>query len=162
MLKGYDKILELCDNFIIDNFFDDFENVELSTDFECYPDTKEIFIGFVAPKNAIDGFIENLYTRTDIYDISDFTWSFLHEVGHCLTWHYMSKRTKHHCENVKRKINRGSIEPTIYYTLTDEKVATDWAIQYVSKNHKLVKAFDRIILDALTNFYLENEIDLED
>jgi hypothetical protein len=153
MLKGYDKILELCDNFIIDNFFDDFENVEISTDFECYPDTKEIFIGFVAPKNAVDGFIENLYTRTKINDISDFTWSFLHEVGHCMTWNYLNKRTQHHCEYVKRKIERGSIDYLTYYTLADEKIATDWAGEYLTDHFSEMVEFDRELLEILGDIW---------
>lgn len=161
MLIGYDKILELCDSFIEENITDNIESVNLSTDFYCFPNTKEIFISVLAPATSLDDFITNLQTRTEIDDISTFTWSFLHEVGHCMTWNYLNKRTKHHCEYTKRKIERGSIDALVYYGLADEKIATDWAIGYVTANYKLVKAFDRIILDTLTNFYLENEIDLE-
>jgi hypothetical protein len=103
----------------------------------------------------------NLLDRTDINDISNFTWSFLHEVGHCMTWNHLNKRTINHCRNIKRKINRGSIKPTIYYTLADEKMATDWALNFVKKNHRLVQRFDVNVMTEITNFYLENEIELE-
>ena len=160
MLVGYDKILELCSAFIEDNIALDFENVNLGTDFYCYPNTKEIFISVLFPAYAIDEFMINLLDRTDINDISNFTWSFLHEVGHCMTWNYLNKRTKHHCENIKRKIRRKSIESTIYYKLADEKMATDWALNFVKKNHRLVQRFDVNVMTEITNFYLENEVEL--
>jgi hypothetical protein len=162
MLIGTDKILDLCTEFIEDNITDDIESIDLSTDFYCYPNTKEIYISVLAPETALDEFIVNLHTRTDINDISDFTWSFLHEVGHCMTWNYLNKRTQHHCEYVKRKIERGSIDYLTYYTLADEKIATDWAIGFTENNYQLVKAFDKMILSQLANFYIENNIDLED
>jgi hypothetical protein len=161
MLVGYDKILDLCIDFIEDNITDDIESVDLSTDFYCYPNTKEIYISVLAPATALDDFITNLETRTQINDISVFTWSFLHEVGHCMTWNYLNKRTQHHCEYIKRKIERGSLDYLLYYALADEKIATDWAIGFVENNHKLVKAFDRMVMNEITNFYINNEIDLE-
>jgi len=161
MIIGYDKILDLCAEFIEDNITDDIESINLSTDFYCYPNTKEIYISVLAPATALDDFITNLESRTKINDISVFTWSFLHEVGHCMTWNYLNKRTQHHCEYVKRKIERGSLDYLLYYTLADEKIATNWAIGFVERNYKLVKAFDRMVMNEITNFYLENEIDLE-
>lgn len=161
MLIGIEKITDLCIDFIENNISDNIESVEISTDFYCYPNTKEIYISVLAPATALDDFIANLQTRTKIDDISVFTWSFLHEVGHCMTWTYLNKRTQHHCEYVKRKIERGSLDYLLYYTLADEKIATDWAIRFVEKNHELVKAFDRMVMNEITNFYLENEIDLE-
>lgn len=161
MLIGYDKILDLCTDFIEDNITDNIESVDLSTDFYCYPNTKEIYISVLAPATALDDFIANLESRTEIDDISVFTWSFLHEVGHCMTWNYLNKRTQHHCEYIKRKIERGSLNYLLYYGLADEKIATDWAIGFVENNHKLVKAFDRMVMNEISNFYLENEIDLE-
>ena len=159
MLVGYDKILDLCTDFIEENITDDIESVDLSTDFYCYPNTKEIYISVLAPATALDDFITNLETRTQINDISVFTWSFLHEVGHCMTWNHLNERTINHCRNIKRKIDRGSIKPTVYYTLADEKMATDWALNFVKKNHRLVQRFDVNILTEITNFYLENEVE---
>lgn len=157
-MKALKPILDYCFDFI--NEIDDFTSLEISTDFSCYPNTNEIFIAVLASQNAVDGFIDNLYTRTDIRDISVFTWSLLHEVGHCETWYLLNKRTEHHCNNIKRKINRGSINPEIYYTLTDERIATDWAIRFVEQNHDYIKKFDRQIQRKLDNFY--KEINLED
>ena len=161
MLIGIDKLLNLCNYFLEDNF-ENFENVGLGTDFFCYPNTAEIYIAIVALQDALDEFYENLLTRTNIDDISCFTWSFLHEVGHCMTWNYLGKRTNNHCRNIKRKIQRGSIDTQMYYRLADEKMATDWAINYVSQNYNLVKAFDKNALQILTEIFIENEIDLEE
>ena len=153
-----DNLLTLCDLFLED--IGDFESVELGLDFSCYPTTNEISISVLASQNSVKEFRENLKSRTDIDDISEFTWSLLHEVGHCQTWHMMNDRTINHCRNIKRKIDRGSLPTATYYTLTDERIATDWAIRYATANHKAVKAFDTMALQLLTEFYLEN--DLED
>lgn len=161
MLIGIDRLLNLCDSFIEDNISTDYECVDISTDFECIPNTKEVFISIVALENALGEFIENLKSRTEVDDISEFTWSFLHEIGHCQTDHFLNERTKNHCRNIKRKINRGSVPTAVYYTLAEEKIATDWAIRYVAQNHKLVKAFDRNALQLLTEIFVENDIDLE-
>lgn len=161
MLIGIDKLLDLCNLFIEDNCEIVFENVELSTDFFCYPDTNEVFVSIVALEDAYDEFMENLQTRTDITDISIFTWSFLHEIGHCMTWDYLNKRTKNHCEHVKRKIERGSIPTIVYYSLADEKMATNWALGFAKNNYNVVKAFNEKVLDILNKIYLENKIDLE-
>lgn len=162
MIIGIDRLLNLCDSFIEDNIGDDFESVDLSADFECYPNTKEVFISIVALENALGEFIENLLSRTEINDISEFTWSFLHEIGHCQTDHFLNERTKHHCRNIKRKIDRGSVSTSVYYTLSEEKMATDWAIRYATQNYKIVKAFDKNALQILTEIFVENDINLED
>lgn len=159
MLIGLNEIVEFCMAFLDDNIDLDYGSVAVSTDFYCYPNTKEIFVSVLAPETALDDFATNLGTRTDIEDISLFTWSFLHEVGHCMTWNYLNKRTKNHCQHVERKIQRGSVSPLVYYDLATEKVATDWAIGFVENNHRLVKAFDKNVLDLLTKFYLENEVE---
>ncbi len=151
-----EELLELCNDFISN--IDDFE-IELNTDFFCYPTTNEIFISVLASANSVADFRENLYSRTTIKDISEFTWSLLHEVGHCETWNIMNKRTINHCRNIKRKIERGSLPTKTYYMLTDERIATDWAIKYISKNHNAVKAFDVQALALLDKFYKENEIE---
>ena len=159
MLVGLDKILDLCSAFLDDNINLDYDSIRVNTDFYCYPDTKEIFICVLAPETALDDFSDNLFTRTNVDDISLFTWTFLHEVGHCMTWNYLNKRTKHHCQYIEKKIARGSVSPLVYYDLATEKIATDWAIGFVENNHSLVKAFDKNILDLLTKFYLENEVE---
>ena len=159
MLKGIDKLLNLCTDFI--NEIDDFEDVQLDPEFSCYPTTNEIFISLVAPQNAVEEFMDTLLERTDIDDISEFTWSLLHEVGHCETWGFLSERTTNHCYYKKRKIKQGKIPTRNYYYLTDERIATNWAIKFVENNYEMVKEFDRKILKLLKKFIVENEIDLE-
>lgn len=157
MLNGVDSLVTLCSDFV--NEIDDFE-VSLGLNFECYPTENEIFISVLACANSVQEFRENLLSRTKIDDISEFTWSLLHEVGHCQTWHSMNERTINHCRYIKRKINRGSLPTTTYYVLTDERIATDWAINFVEDNYKMVKAFDKMALQLLTEFFVENDIDL--
>jgi hypothetical protein len=156
-MKYLNKILDYCTDFI--NEIDDFEDVALGTDFSCYPTTNEVQIALVASAVNVDSFRENLYSRTAVRDISEFTWSLLHEVGHCMTWNYMNKRTQNHCRNIKRKINRGSLPEETYYGLTDERIATDWAIKFVEGNHDFVKEFDTAILNLLNKFYKVNKVE---
>lgn len=157
MLKGINRILNLCTDFI--NEIDDFEDVQLNPEFFCYPTTNEVFVSVVAVQNAVEEFMTTLLKRTEVEDISEFTWSLLHEVGHCETWHIMNKRTTNHCKNIKRKITRGTIPTIEYYSLTDEKIATDWAIRYTEENYEIVKAFDKKITKALKKFFTENEVE---
>ena len=153
-MKGIEQILDYCTEFI--NDIDDFEDVTLGLDFSCFPTTNEIQIAVIASAVSVDDFRTNLYSRMQVRDISEFTWSLLHEVGHCQTWCQMNNRTVNHCKNIKRKIERGSLPRTMYYDLTDEKIATDWAIRFVNRNHEIVKEFDYQITRMLDKFYQEN------
>ena len=161
MVKELDKFLKACNNFIAE-IDEDLEDVQVGSFFFCYPTTKEVFISVLAEENGLDEFMKNLLERTDIHDISPFTWSLLHEVGHCETWHLMTEKVEHHCRNLKRKIERGGKRfPTeLYFDLTDERIATNWAIKFVSQNYDFVKAFDKKILKIFDRFYAENEVDI--
>ena len=159
MLKGIDELLNLCTDFI--NEIDDFEDVQLNNEFCCYPTTNEIFISVLASQNSVEEFMTTLLERTRIKDISEFTWSLLHEVGHCETVYLLSERVNNHCRNVKKKIAKGKVPSINYYSLTDEKIATNWAIRYIENNYEDVKAFDAVVLGLLKKFIIENEIDLE-
>lgn len=158
MLKGIDKLLNICTDFV--NEIDEFEDVQMGVEFFCYPTTNEIFISLVASENAVEEFMTTLLERTDVRDISEFTWSLLHEVGHCETWGVMTKRTTNHCRNVKRKIMQGKQPSVNYYYLTDERIATDWAIKFVENNYEKVKKFDKRILKYLKKFIIDNEIEM--
>lgn len=159
MLKGIQELLDFCTDFI--NEIDDFEDVQLDKDFQCYPETNEVYISILASQNAVEEFMTTLLERTSVTDISEFTWSLLHEVGHCETWYLMGKRINNHCKNQKRKITKGKIPSIAYYELTDEKIATNWAIRFVENNYEEVKAFDNAALELLKKVIIENEIDLE-
>lgn len=158
MLKGIDKLLNICTDFV--NEIDEFEDVQIGVEFFCYPTTNEIFISLVASENAVEEFMTTLLERTNVRDISEFTWSLLHEVGHCETWGVMTKRTTNHCRNVKRKIMQGKQPSVNYYYLTDERIATDWAIKFVENNYEMVKKFDKRILKYLKKFIIDNEIEM--
>ena len=114
----------------------------------------------MASENAVEEFMTTLLERTNVRDISEFTWSLLHEVGHCETWGVMTKRTTNHCRNVKRKIMQGKQPSINYYYLTDERIATDWAIKFVENNYEMVKKFDKRILKYLKKFIIDNEIEV--
>jgi hypothetical protein len=157
-LKGINKLLTLCTDFI--NEIDDFEDVQLDTDFCCFPETKEIFVSVIAIEDALCEFMENLLERTTVNDISEFTWSLLHEVGHCETEYILSKRTNNHCKYEKRKIAKGKQPTKNYYHLTDEKMATNWAIKFVEHNYDFVKNFDTKILKFLKKFAIDNNIEM--
>ena len=52
-------------------------------------------------------------------------------------------------------------QPSInYYYLTDERIATDWAIKFVENNYEMVKKFDKRILKYLKKFIIDNEIEM--
>jgi hypothetical protein len=141
MNKSKEILFEKVNAFI--NTIADFEDVQSGEEFLCYPTTKEIFID---TKNyRADEFIDTLFERTNLRDISIFTWCLLHEVGHCMTEKYIDVRANNHCQYVKKKIAKGKIASINYYYLADEKKATNWAIRYATKNFEKVKAFDNDI-----------------
>lgn len=155
-MLGIEEVLDYCTDFI--NTIDDFEDVDIHTDFECYPTSNEVFIALVVSSKGVNDFMDNIYNKTKVRDISEFSWAILHEVGHCETWHKMNKRTINKCRHIKRKISRRSIDERIYYNLTDERIATEWAIDYIEKNHDLVKKFDDEVLKLIKDFYLKNNL----
>lgn len=149
MKKATKVLIEKVNEFI--NTIDDFEDVELHTEFECRPTTNEIRIDVhCGIDTTYDLFLYTLYLRKNVpSDISLFTWALLHEVGHCMTENLLDVRANNHCQYVKHKIEKGKIPTYEYYFLADEKRATNWAIRYARDNYKEVKEFDNIIRGLL-------------
>lgn len=148
MRKSTEILLNKVNEFI--NTIDDFENVTLHKEFECFPTTKEIRIDVHCRPYDYSLFLITLYARKNVpWGISLFTWALLHEVGHCMTEHLLSKRTNNHCLYAKAKIEKGKRPIEDYYFLADEKLATNWAIRFVNNNYDIVKKFDNEIRGLL-------------
>lgn len=146
MRRATKELLKKVNNFI--NTIDDFEDVIIGEEFMCLPDSNEIVIN-ATYLNEYDDFYYTLIERIGKTDISTFTWSLLHEVGHCMTFHFLDKRAYNHCQYIKNKIEKGKVASINYYYLADEKRATNWAIKFVKDNYNIVKNFDNIVKELI-------------
>lgn len=76
------------------------------------------------------GFMELINKYYPDVKASEFTWSLLHEIGHSVTWNNFSKKAwKNYYKTAPYEHN---IEK--YFIIPQERVATDWAYNYI-KNH---------------------------
>ena len=86
---------------------------------------------------------------------SDVTLSLLHEVGHTMTKMFVPpmkeeiakyNKAVEHTEDMK-EVNK------LYFALTDERMATDWAIEWlkVAENRKMAKKFEKKFSKCFTS-----------
>lgn len=78
---------------------------------------------------------------------SDVTLSLLHEVGHTMTKAFvppMKDEIDRYNEAVEKTDDMKEVNK-LYFALTDERMATDWAIDWLqnSDNRKMAKAFEK-------------------
>jgi hypothetical protein len=110
-------------------------------DFGYYYETSEIAYTLVLTERfdrLFNQFLEATYT-----DITApiFIWSLLHEIGHGETEDDIDIDLLNKYNTYKNNLDPQSDEDTLKYYLTpDEKIATDWAYNYIKNNYnKLVK-----------------------
>ena len=83
---------------------------------------------------------ENLMNECGIlFEIPTFVSSFLHEVGHSITYFTFDEETRDKCDDIIDAICEESeifIEDThnIYYHLPTEIAATKWAVNFINEN----------------------------
>ena len=83
---------------------------------------------------------KNLMEECEVlFEIPTFVSSFLHEVGHSITYFTFDEETRDKCDDIKDAINEEPeifIEDThnIYYHLPTEIAATKWAVNFINEN----------------------------
>lgn len=102
-----------------------------------YPDNPERY-------NA-EGFMEVIERIYPDIKASEFTWSLLHEIGHAKTWRYFTKKAWKKYAKTAPYIH--DIEE--YFRIPQERVATDWAADYIRKHPKKIKKFEKKLQKAL-------------
>lgn len=148
------NIMEACEDFC--RRFRPSFTVGIDNDFQCDPLKDEIDITLITVKEQDEEFLYNLLQYTNIRDISDFTWSLLHELGHCMTQKKLSISQRFGSRYNKWLISKGKLPSTDYYNLDDELTATMWGICFTECNHQYVKNFDNKIMKLFNKFYTES------
>ena len=82
----------------------------------------------------------NAYSRGLPTDIDIFTFSLFHEIGHSQTDAWWTEKELNKYPKEVAKCNGNTYEGNQrYFEIPQEKVATDWAIEYIIANKKKVK-----------------------
>lgn len=89
-----------------------------------------------------------------------FILSLLHEVGHHMTIDEIDDDVYKYCEDVKANLTDSDEDVMTYFNLPDEKIATEWAIDYINNNFEIVKVFSSHFQKVLLNFIKKYDIEL--
>ena len=127
--------------------FDEEYTVELGADFEAVDDEKIVYAIAMMDEGATS-FRENFVKRFPACEVFDiFTLSFMHELGHLETaWDMVddvAQRNAIHAITDKAKAYRR------YYALHNERIATDWAGEYLTDHLAEMQEWERKVLTAL-------------
>ena len=138
-----------------------------STDFAYYPTTEEISYTLFELPFSNDGYKQFLqkYYNFNI-PCSMFTFSLLHELGHYVTLHTVSKKQKRRIKKAKKYMskkicktyNDSVMLQIVYCKLYDERIATEQAMSFINNNYSLIMKYDELIMKEIYSFY-EKHID---
>ena len=114
--------------------------VHKGKEFMAYP--HDVYFPKHKSKYVSEGFMDYInQTYPDITDVSEFTWSLLHEIGHTQTWNEFSK--KDWKRYAKKAPHVHDIEE--YYAIPQEHRANDWAAEYIRNHPKKIRKFEKKI-----------------
>ncbi len=131
--------------------FDEEYSVELGADFEAVDDEKIVYAIAMVDDGATS-FRENFVKRFPACAVFDiFTLSFMHELGHLETsWNMVNdvaQRNAIHAMTDKVKAYRK------YYALHNERIATDWAGEYLTDHLVEMQEWEAKILAVLRSVW---------
>ena len=115
--------------------------------FEACLDENVIEWSILVVEKGEDAFCKNFISRFPNADkLNYFTLALLHEIGHFETeW-----------EMVDDIDERNTItDYDEYFNLFNERIATDWAGEWIDENLELALTVDKMFLDLLNDFYNE-------
>ena len=124
--------------------FDVDYSVELAPDFEADNITDTIKYAVAMMESGAIAFRNNFIKRFPLCaDFDIFTLSFMHELGHLETeWDMVD-------DTIKRIALHKSGDEEAYFNLHNEKIATDWAGEYLTENHDDMKNWEAKVLALL-------------
>jgi len=91
--------------------------------------------------------------KEEIDIIPDFTWSFLHEVGHIQKGKRINDTITRGLANACGRMGLSRLANLIYFNLKEEKQATKWATDYVINNEEVVIKFSNELIKAYKRYY---------
>lgn len=155
-LKGIKRISR-----IINEFLKPFEcTARMGTDF-CYLYHKNlIFYSIVWMNNGAEDFLNSVLRLEPEVEADIFLWSLLHEIGHHETYDEISDEENDYCDDTKKKIEEGELPNELYYDMIDERLATEWAVEYANTHKEELKAFWGKLQPAIMDFYRLNKVEV--
>jgi len=143
--KNFAPVTAQLDKFV--KTFDEEYSCSFGSDFEAVNGLEIIYSIAVADDSATrfqNDFISRFPACAD-FDI--FTLSFMHELGHCET-DYDTRNDIKAREIIHAMKNKDKAYK-IYFALHNEKIATDWAGEYLTAHHDDMKKWEKKILKTL-------------
>ena len=121
--------------------FDEEYTVELHTDFDANNITEIIGYAVAMPEASTKAFTENFIKRYPACKcFNAFTLSFMHELGHLETEWDMVDDTAERNEVTDNET---------YFNLFNERIATDWAGEYLTENKEDMLMLEKQILTEI-------------
>lgn len=127
----------------------------LGLDFCCYPDDNEIFYSLFVSERCSKSFMKRVNTLYPDICADEFLWSLLHEVGHLVI---NDDITDEEWEMILRIKAIPDLADEVYYELTDEFMATEWAANFMREHKELVAEHWENIHNAIMRIYELNEV----
>ena len=165
-LLGVDTITN-----ILDDFLDEFgATSRLGVEFG-YLERKNLIEYAVAIEPVSDGaFMANFHRLAPEINCDTFLISFLHELGHHMTMPDLTEEDYWYCVDTVDVLEEEITTPGLpkerimeihqqYYDLPIERMATDWAIEYIFDNVEKVAALWNRLQPAIMEFYRLNEVE---
>ena len=132
--KEFSELTSALDAFVKENFDEDY-SVELGSDFFVDLDTDIIRYAVICPEADEKSFCADFINRFPACaDISPLMLSLMHEVGHLEEEWQMEDDAK------ERELCTKAED---YYKLFNERIATDYAGEWITKHHDFVKECDK-------------------
>lgn len=133
--------------YILDDFVKEFDEeyvVVMGSDFQADNIEETIYYAIAMMDEGAKSFRANFEKRFPVAkDFDIFTLSFLHELGHLETEWDMVDDTK------ERNKIKGEKDSEKYYALHNERIATDWAGEYLNDHYFTAKALEEKVLTAI-------------
>ena len=139
IMKLFAPVTAMLNDFI--QMFDEEYNVELAHKF-CADNIQEVvYYTVVMPKDSVDEFTTDFIKRFPACScFSEFMLSFMHELGHLETEWDMVDDTEE-----RNKIT----DNATYFQLYNERIATDWAGEYLTDHKTEMQMLERQILTEI-------------
>ena len=146
-------------NDIVQSFDPDYHTM-LATDFMADVEELTVYFSVVIIEREDKIFMEDIYNRdNNLPVLSNLLWSLLHEVGHLETCDEM-------IDDEIERINISLLSETQpdlaskkYHKLYNERIATDWAVDFVRNNIDQCLSWDNVLLTELPNFLKTYEVE---
>ena len=154
-----DRITEILDNFLLP-----FGTAcAFSDDFVYDTDNKMIYYGLLVQEDADRYFMDFIHSLAPEITIDVFLMSVLHELGHHMTLDQITDEVYEQCFRDKLFLSEMADNPYSsftmehihkeYFNIPVERVATEWAIDYIRGHVEELKALWSELQAAILDFY---------